>query len=498
MDLYRLRDRFEHLCRFCLSEDDCVPIFTENLQLNDHLATLLDILLAKIDDNDGYPNNICAKCVHCIDQFVQFEAECEKSYEILGNVRNLQNERNIVSPINNEQAQNDNIVIGNEEDHVDEKPTEDEEQSNIESDEALVERLDDEQSVIGEEQIEFEVLDIDHISEDEQESSNKSTPGRLTVEQQQMLDKAMQVPTSGFIKRGNRSVPLVECIYCKNTYRGRNTLKKHLRIHLNIKGNQCAYCPKTFTDRSSLRIHEGRHTGRSFKCHICDKQYYSQNELRQHLTMQHLERKHTCETCQKKFPSKTILNDHYRVHTMERPFVCRHCGTGFKRNRNLVRHELLHDKTKTETDSWQMPCMVCADQFDDPNGLLEHLRTEHADRFHSFRSGSFECPQCDVDAFDDIEECLKHRQMHYDAYKSPVSANKRKQYNRQGKDTYFCCGECKKKFKSRIVAMKHMSTHDGTELFQCEENGCRFLFRKASTMNLHQIELHGSNSGKTR
>lgn len=280
------------------------------------------------------------------------------------------------------------------------------------SDEDIVtiERLEDDEISIIDEQNTLQEVEIESVSEEDRENTNESC--NLDNEQQQLIDVAMEVKTLGFIDRGSRKVPLVECIYCNKVYRGRNTLKKHLRIHLNIKDNQCAFCPKSFTDRSSLRIHQGRHKGKSFKCSQCGNCYFSQNELRQHITMRHMERRYTCETCQRKFPSKTILNDHQRVHLPDRPFVCKQCGADFKRNRNLVRHMRVHQKTD-ETHTPSLNCLLCSDSFAFPFALLEHLKRKHPEDLDSIRAGSFECAHCDVDHFEDLIESLNHQQTHY-------------------------------------------------------------------------------------
>lgn len=85
MDLFLIRADFRELCRFCLSKEQCIQIFTDELEINERLKKLLDILLAKIDEDDGLPNRICMKCVTCVENFVEFESTCEKSYELLGN-----------------------------------------------------------------------------------------------------------------------------------------------------------------------------------------------------------------------------------------------------------------------------------------------------------------------------------------------------------------------------------------------------------------------------
>ncbi|XP_055529896.1 zinc finger protein 813-like [Wyeomyia smithii] len=312
MDYQRILEKFSQLCRFCLSEIDCVQIFCKEGNLNQQLNKSVDVLLAKVDENDGFPNNICRNCISCIENFVDFEAICTRSYRLLI----LATKQRCAEFTFNSHEPETAIV------ETDIECLDEEEQTTI-NDETS-------KNINGSE--------LDFVAEDGELSESTDS------EQKQLITAAIEIQPSGFVFRGSRKIPLVECIYCKNVYRGKNTLKKHLRIHLNIKDYHCEHCSRSFTDRSSLRIHEGRHLGKSFVCSSCDKSYFSKNELRQHLTMQHLERRHACDICQRKFPSRTILNDHKRVHMPERPFVCKQCGVGFKRNRNLIRHQQLHQK----------------------------------------------------------------------------------------------------------------------------------------------------------
>ncbi|XP_058460154.1 zinc finger protein 570-like [Malaya genurostris] len=353
MNELRILNRFDLLCRFCLSEEKCVFIFSDKFELNPRLKKCLDVLLSKIDENDGYPNKICENCICCIEQFVDFENTCVKSYDLLETVK-----YSITIETETESIQHDGETESTTYADVQESTLEGfpnivikMNQNEFSSDDTNNEHL--------EEKEKFDDLTVD--INDSQDAVEKEvvedTSYSISIEQQQLMDAAIVALPCGFVERGNRRIPLMECMYCKNVYRGRNTLKKHLRIHLKIKDYRCTHCPRTFTDRSSLRIHQGRHLGKTFECSYCSKTYFSQNELRQHLTMQHLERKYSCDICERKFPSSTILNDHKRVHLPDRPFICQQCGAGFKRNRNLIRHEQLHQK-EIEKSKQKNKCIV--------------------------------------------------------------------------------------------------------------------------------------------
>ncbi|XP_055626394.1 zinc finger protein OZF-like isoform X2 [Toxorhynchites rutilus septentrionalis] len=466
MNAAEIQEKFDHLCRFCLSEKECIFIFNAEHELNERLFKFIDIILTKVDDADGFPNNVCSKCVDCMEKIQDFEATCLKSYNILENAK-----------ISSKKFGSGTIEEGTEHGKHQNECLLDEAISDMKNAETVyaeeeinVERLEDEDSelIFDEDTVQPDIHDV--------KSELQSTSQNLSVEQQRMLDAAMETRPSKFIERNGRRVPLIECTYCKNVYRGRNTLKKHLRIHLGIKDYQCNYCPRTFTDRSSLRIHQGRHVGKSFKCPHCSKSYFSQNELRQHLTMQHLERRYVCDVCQRRFPSRTILNDHSRVHLPDRPFVCKQCGAGFKRNRNLLRHQLLHQKTGTENQhSWT--CPLCSATKSSPTILLNHLKQNHCDEFETLSTENHRCMKCITSAFADFREYLVHQQTHY-----PPSTECK----------FYSCTDCDKKFKCKSSATKHLLKHSGIGSFICEKDDCGKMFKDESEYDRHQQQNHSN------
>uniref|UniRef100_A0A182HY54 ZAD domain-containing protein n=1 Tax=Anopheles arabiensis TaxID=7173 RepID=A0A182HY54_ANOAR len=84
-DCVDLRLNFENLCRFCLSLEDCVPLFI-NSTINEILIDAADVLLPKVDENDGLPNCVCARCHHRMADFSKFEATALEVYNKLQSV----------------------------------------------------------------------------------------------------------------------------------------------------------------------------------------------------------------------------------------------------------------------------------------------------------------------------------------------------------------------------------------------------------------------------
>uniref|UniRef100_A0AAG5DFU7 C2H2-type domain-containing protein n=1 Tax=Anopheles atroparvus TaxID=41427 RepID=A0AAG5DFU7_ANOAO len=301
-----------------------------------------------------------------------------------------------------------------------------------------------------------------------------------------MFLEAANAKVRDWVCRGVRRIPIVECTFCNKTYRGRNTLRKHLKLHFKIKNYACQYCTRSFSDRSSLRLHEFRHsTVKAFNCNHCDRSYYSQAELKQHLVFQHEERKFVCPVCSAKFPSKTILNDHSRVHMTDRPYICNICGYSFKRNRNLTRHLLCHKEGKPKGKvngcmfQKSVSCQHCALLFEVPTELLDHMIDQHHQEYRRAQKGMHVCPYCNH-SFDDFDKCLKHQNKHYVI---PVNTEGGKIYE---------CGECGRQLRYKSLAEKHLLSHKKNIVLDCPYEGCFKKYKHKMHYTRHIQEVHAS------
>uniref|UniRef100_A0AAG5D2A2 Protein krueppel n=1 Tax=Anopheles atroparvus TaxID=41427 RepID=A0AAG5D2A2_ANOAO len=440
MEVQVLYEQFHNVCRFCLSTYDCSPIFLPDKSFNEKLQDGFEIIASKVDENDGLPNNICSSCLRCIVDFISFEATCKKSYEILeqaiqpsgtcseNNETSLEISRKGDSGLFVEYGGHDldfSELAAVSDEEVKDVLTEQENynESSVNNDYNFPEQADESEDSLKDCDNDIEeniIINIVHAEDVENtlelhdggdtvdntgctelkvEIAKKANANadsgseigefaesleHLSDNQKKMFLEAANAKVRDWVCRGVRRIPIVECTFCNKTYRGRNTLRKHLKLHFKIKNYACQYCTRSFSDRSSLRLHEFRHsTVKAFNCNHCDRSYYSQAELKQHLVFQHEERKFVCPVCSAKFPSKTILNDHSRVHMTDRPYICNICGYSFKRNRNLTRHLLCHKEGKPKGKvngcmfQKSVSCQHCALLFEVPTELLDHMIDQH-------------------------------------------------------------------------------------------------------------------------
>ncbi|XP_035790374.1 zinc finger protein 570-like [Anopheles albimanus] len=425
--LENLLPRFDFLCRFCLADGNCTPIFLPNGTFNERLQKAFEIIITKVDENDGLPNNICIKCLSCIESYVDWEAMLYASYKTLEKyAKHLERTKLNQSPVAETEIEYLEEYVYDMEENASDTRTPD---PGSYPEKALHREETQGQDIV--QSGDNNLANTEDIANDDQSNKQETyaTFHKQTESKEDGLPglflAALQIKEVDSFKRGNRTIPIVECMFCNKIYRGRNTLKKHLKIHFQLKNYNCTFCSRAFTDRTSLRVHEIRHTTiKAFKCDQCDKSYFSSSELKQHCNMKHGDKNYECNICSTRYSAKAILEDHLLVHLPDRPYVCNICGLSFKRNRNLTRHMGIHStKTKDQQTQDFQECCWCSLEFETSSKLLDHLRDKHRSEYEQ-------------------KSCCTH---------SLTVLQK-------DGGTLCQCGECGKQFRYRSMAMKHLRT----------------------------------------
>ncbi|CDK13488.1 C2H2-type domain-containing protein [Caenorhabditis elegans] len=225
------------------------------------------------------------------------------------------------------------------------------------------------------------------------------------------------------------------CKTCKREFRDAKMLEKHRRFHLLAEHRwrdalllhgggggerKCTYCDKSFVLRASLVWHMQKHFEEEEQqqehhhqpfCALCDLNFFSQQEYRQHLDEQHSV---ICAVCNQKFSSRQVYEDHIcnrkfatRHHAMmmaqqqtNRVLICRQCKPPQRlttarqikehRARHLPRKSHLcwtcHKSFRTAQllslhaevhDRQPIQCAHCPQVFHSRVALKQHTRISH-------------------------------------------------------------------------------------------------------------------------
>lgn len=179
------------------------------------------------------------------------------------------------------------------------------------------------------------------------------------------------------------------------------------------EGYKCDICSKVIKSKAHLKSHSTIHTGeKPFCCHICGAKFRLKINLNAHLNQKHkLGEKFSCELCQKVFFSRQNLHVHMYVHSDGLSCVCETCGKVFKNDSCLRMHRRSH------SNHFPHECGICGKKFRIPCLLKEHMmihsgvkkyqcelcgsafrrawdRTKHMKRHTSSRLGECSCEIC--------------------------------------------------------------------------------------------------------
>ncbi|XP_067873295.1 telomere zinc finger-associated protein-like isoform X2 [Heterodontus francisci] len=193
------------------------------------------------------------------------------------------------------------------------------------------------------------------------------------------------------------------CHECKETFKRRIELRKHLISHTGEMPFKCPSCPQQFMQQKHLQSHMIKSHGapKPYPCPTCSKCFHSRNDvhlhelskhqkeklfvceecghraftrhgLQMHIKSKHRnERPYICEFCDRAFTQKGNLNVHRRTHTGEKPFQCHLCGKTFRSQGSLDKHN------RTHTGERPFSCKICSQRFTERGPLHRHMASKH-------------------------------------------------------------------------------------------------------------------------
>lgn len=145
--------------------------------------------------------------------------------------------------------------------------------------------------------------------------------------------------------RCNAAPDRFKCSRCDLGFYNKSQLTRHLGIAHKKKVFKCPLCPEFFASEHFKMTHITKDHKGGHRCTHCDASFMFRSRLIQHIRRLHLQEKNEkCPYCEKTFFDQRRLKNHLVLHTGERAFSCDYCDKTFSWKKNLISHIHVHLK----------------------------------------------------------------------------------------------------------------------------------------------------------
>jgi len=194
------------------------------------------------------------------------------------------------------------------------------------------------------------------------------------------------------------------CDICGSVFARKENLLVHLRKHTGETPYACSDCGETFNMSYKLKNHITKHLNvlkQRFVCEFCGKEYAKKAGLNEHSRTHSGEPAVKCDQCDQTFNTRAAYSQHMNVHNKKHE--CQECEKCFGNQRNLERHEKMHNGVK------DFQCACCAKSYTSLRSLQKHMEIKH--KVTDGKKQAFSCDQCDRSYTRD-EYLQRHRKKH--------------------------------------------------------------------------------------
>ncbi|XP_033209660.1 zinc finger and BTB domain-containing protein 24-like isoform X2 [Belonocnema kinseyi] len=163
------------------------------------------------------------------------------------------------------------------------------------------------------------------------------------------------------------------CEVCKEEFPRRYLLLAHMKEAHNRLLYKCELCEKSFSEPMKLRRHVNSTVHQKFFCTICTTAFGSQEELKEHKTTHFPFSEYKCDICGKKYVTKRNLRTHISDHMKSTIIMCSYegCNRLYYFQRNLDQHI----RTFHLGEKWT--CPSCPAQLASKQKLRIHIEKIH-------------------------------------------------------------------------------------------------------------------------
>ena len=172
-----------------------------------------------------------------------------------------------------------------------------------------------------------------------------------------------------------------QCVECTKLFKTARRLSEHMLVHSKVRQHKCSLCDNRFTLAWQVRRHMkmkhsstdsgGITAGTKAKADtrppILKVEEFPSNDPGFIIDR----KQRVCKLCNMEFKSTPELRQHMRKHQSSRPFSCNICDKSFKSLYVLNDHKFIHSKEK------QFACPVCKERFTVPRRVTRHMKVQH-------------------------------------------------------------------------------------------------------------------------